>query len=351
MPKVKKTHNIDSVGFSKSKMKADPFGGGIDAASYGREKTKNAYAPYRADDNIMDKYRNPLKKKVSDESDNGRAPVRTQTKKKPKKDNLNDSWEKAWDDDVTDPNKFSTYTKPQPKPEPVKQTKLVEEDNFNFNEMKQGLAEENYNFDDDDDNSGESDAKDFEYNFFAASDDMFGAPASNQPNYSQKQAAPQASNNQKGPVVSNNQNNEDDLDFFGGAQKQMTSPPMQKQESNGLGDLFGDSSVKSTPQPSHQTHQVSHTHNNQNDLFQDDLPNVAPVQPPKPKENIFASDPSSVFNANPMMGHNFATANPGYGMYNQNYGMGGQNYGMQDPNSYYTGSKYLDNYFILTGLV
>lgn len=327
-------------------MRADPFGGGMDAASHGRDRTKNAYAPHRADDNILDKYRNPMKKKVSDESDVGRAPARTQTRKKTKKDNLNDSWEKAWEDDVTDPSKFSTYTKPQPqsKPEPAKQTKLVEEDNFNFNEMKQGLQEENYNFDDDDDNSGESDAKDFEYNFFAASDDMFGAPTSNQPNFSQKQNAPQPSNNQKPANFSNNQGNDDDLDFFGGAQNQAPSaPPMQKQESNGLGDLFGGSSNQPAPQPSHQTHQP---HNNQNDLFGDDTPNTAPAptQQQKPKENMFAADPSSIFNTNSMMGQNFATANPGYGMYNQNYGMGGgnQNYGMQDPNNYYTGSKCID---------
>lgn len=48
---------------------------------------------------------------------------------------MNDSWDKAWEDEFSDINKYSTYNQPAPK----KSQPLNDEENFNFDEMKTNL--------------------------------------------------------------------------------------------------------------------------------------------------------------------------------------------------------------------
>lgn len=336
----KSTHDIGMGAFKKHK---DPFEA-ADTKAHGYGDKRQAYNPYQANDSILNKYRDPLKKRESSDSDVPQAKVTTNKTKKKKKDNLNDSWDEAW-----------------------------KEDNFNFDDMKNQLAKptpapvqpvpKKVEFVEDDDNSGESDAKDYEYNFFDDPNDNFVAP--------QKVAQPVGNTK----PINNFEDEGDDFDFFKNSQSQpQHEPHFQKDisSSNDFLDLMG-SSNQNYPQ----NVATSQPKQNINDLFaQSSFPNITPPQstysqnhsvddffgggastshqapvpaksPQKP-DSLFASDPSSVFQT-AYTPQNFSTAAPGYNQYsqasmyppgygneyntmyganyNQNYG---QNYGAQD---------------------
>ena len=94
---------------------------------------RSTYDPYVQDESILNKYRNPAK--VSSPIEESQPKSTKKPKNKEKKQNLNDSWDKAWEDDFSDINKYSTYNQPAPK----KSQPLNDEENFNFDEMKTNL--------------------------------------------------------------------------------------------------------------------------------------------------------------------------------------------------------------------
>lgn len=351
--KLSKTSAHQGFGASRSKHLGRQINDTLDDRPLGHQKSKDVYNPYKAEYSIINKYRNPTLKQSSTDSESNNKPAQ-RSKPKKKNQNLNDSWEKAWEEEQgIDPDQFSTYKPPKNEP-----NKLIEEDNFNFDYMKQTLPEKKVTFQDEND-SDDSDAKNYEYDFnkfdyneeekpqreslnlnevvkkkeqnqtndfFNEISDIYGAPSNDQPNYSQNpvhQTQNQYDHNPQNlsgmnqvPNPSDYQTTED-IDFFKNPNATLNANIAQTQEKSGIDDLFGSSEPPQAPQ---------------------NQPPQQPMEQPKQTpQNLFASSPEDVFNTNPgpMMG-GFNTAQ-NYGMYNQGYDMGGQNFGMQ-PNQY--NSKY-----------
>jgi hypothetical protein len=252
----------------RKKKKFDPIMMNSGLEGSGKRGT-NAYDPFHANEKVLDKYRNPLKKQESSDSDFGYSKVKTkQSKKTEKNDDLNDSWEAAWEEDnKVQTDQFMTYNKPAAKLQPVanptlpvkaKQQENLLDDVFNFDELKQNIVtakkneEEIYNFDENESSDESDNARDYNYNF---------------QNYSAPQNMPNYQNNPP-----EQKNAQDDLDFFSKPQDQ------QQPLNSGLDDLFGNSSVPSTTpvQPQMSQQQIT--------------------QPQIVQQNTFAGDPDDIFN-------------------------------------------------------
>ncbi|CAI2364703.1 unnamed protein product [Moneuplotes crassus] len=346
---LKKSHVTGGFGDSgsrfdkKSYKKNDRVGAGYSKGS-SLGTTKKAYNPYHADGNILDKYRNPSK----------RSPEQKPKAKRPtkKKEILDDSWEKAMNDDAKyNDDDFSTYKNPAP----IVNTKPAEnliEDNFNFNDMKQSLPkEEVHKFDEE--SSGDEAEKNYDYNF--VEDPNAYATANINQNHLSKQINQTAVNNQE------------EEDFFGsGGVSNQPNLGMQKINSAQLDDIFGESSANQQ----HTSEVPPQNDSDVNDFFGQDNTTSQPAQDDifgggkqsqnqyytehvggetdmsygaskqNKTENIFASDPSSIFNTGaPAMGQGYNTMGGGYNQnqYYHNY----QGNGMQTQSNY-NGGEYGD---------
>lgn len=306
------------------KAKYDPgFGGPIPSRT-----DKQVYNPYHADGNILDKYRNPKKTKEREH-----RPRRSEKKKQ----NLDDSWEKAMNDEQKiDDDQFNTFKQPsvpvsEPKPEPVVNNNF-EEENFNFDDMKNNLPqEENYNFDDD---SSGDEGKNFDYNFVEEPNAYYGNHNDNnfsQKNYNQPKVSNQIEDQDYYAQADQNNNSQAIDDMFGDAPQ---TAPQSNQNYNEVDEFFGqnNSQPQAVAAPAQSNQEID-------DFFgagdaapgQNQHSSSEPGQAQK-QENIFAPDAASVFNTGGMGLNNMA----GYGQ-NQYYGTGNQNdyytsgYGNQQP--------------------
>jgi len=281
--------------------------------SYNR--SKNAYKPYHADKNVLNKYKNPMRKAESSDSDFGQSKVQTKTKQKKERNASNDSWDNAWDDDKkVDNDQFQTYKKPTQTSQPVqnvqkqnqpKQENLLDDDLFNFNEMKQEIRQPEQQIPgfDENESSDESDnGKNYQYDF------------------NQYSNAPQQNVSQQNNQNVNQNSNQDEFDFFNNANAGPQAPAPN--QTSDLDDIFGNSNNQQQvqlQQPQHQTQQ--------------------PQSHSQSQSNMFAADPTSIFNTGaPMNNYNYSNYNqPNTNTYNNNnnYNQPSQSY--SNPNDFATG--------------
>eukprot|EP00343_Euplotes_focardii_P008813 CAMPEP_0205826152 /NCGR_PEP_ID=MMETSP0206-20130828/27774_1 /ASSEMBLY_ACC=CAM_ASM_000279 /TAXON_ID=36767 /ORGANISM="Euplotes focardii, Strain TN1" /LENGTH=395 /DNA_ID=CAMNT_0053125855 /DNA_START=335 /DNA_END=1522 /DNA_ORIENTATION=- len=345
--------NYESSGKKSKKSKKD-----IDVMGLSENKDRKAYNPIHADNKLLQKYtKGGLKKNSPDDSEDSEERPR----RKSKKQNLNDSWERAMaEEGKEDPDKFSTYKKPtQTKP---KEAALVDNsDNFGFDNMKGALQEDKHKFGDD--SSGEDAAKDYQYNF-AEEPKSFSSPVLSQnmsnPQHNRKEADYEFFKTEAIAGVSRENVQTEDTglgDMFGGPSHRPSQPlPCT---SSGIDDFFGGGNDNNSNNSSQQNGTAPST-GGLDDIFggvgsSQSLPTQPPVQeaifggntqPPQsqPIQNaITPPDPSSVFNTGQAFMQTYNTmGGGGYGAQNQYYNQNpnqnqNQNYGYQ--NNYNTGAN------------
>jgi hypothetical protein len=298
----------------------------------------NTYEPSYPSHNVLNKNNNNNSHR---ETYDTLKPQRKRTQVK--KQNLNDSWEQAMDDNnKANADEFTTYQKPRQAMEdnnkanvdefntyqkprqaevaaPRKQANLLEDDNFNFNAMKNELKEEQYNYDDD--SSGDEGNKDFQYDFFKESGNNNGGHSTNANSLNLNARVQQNQNNfgvQDEEVTAGGQEYFGLGDVFSQSQSQPQAQPTQNAPSN-QNDLF-QSPAPSFPQSQQNDFFTNQPQSNQNDFFTnqpqnttDDIFNTPatgyqnPVS--QPQQNMFAPDP---FQSNQMMPQNYNTVKGGY---------------------------------------
>lgn len=325
-----------AVGFAPSKkanQKHDAFS--EDTLKKYKTTTNKGYEPSYPDQSTMNKYGSKSKNTHVNDS----KPIERRKNQKNKQD-LNDSWEQAWDDDnKVEVDQFTTYQKPmQTEYSAPKQANLLDnDDNFNFNEMKNNLPQNHIN--NEDDSSGDEGNKDFEYDFFKESDNNYGAPSTNK--------APLNLNAR----VKQNQNNiiaeDDDDDFFKNAANTYNNQPSQieiSRKSYDIEDVFSQPQGQPTQAqpayaqpnqaqdffgsslPQYPAQSTQNAQNPQNDFFssaayaqpQNDFFTSQPTSNPQfsspspAAQNMFAPDPASLFQTGPQLGQSYNTMAGGY---------------------------------------
>jgi hypothetical protein len=314
-----------AVGFAPSRkvvQKHDAFS--EDTLKKYKTTTNKAYEPSYPDQSTINKYGGKSKNTHINDS----KPIERRKNQKSNKQDLNDSWEQAWDDDnKVKVDEFTTYQKPmQTEFSAPKRSNLLDDDNFNFNEMKNKLPQNQII--NEDDSSGDEGNKDFEYDFFKESDNNYGAASTNNAPLNLNARVNQKQNN----IIAE----DEDDDFFSNAGNVYNNPAPQKPtqqppKSFDIDDVFSQPQSHASqspdffnnPNPQYPPQNAQPMTNPQTDFFsppsqlQSDFFTSQPqVQAQSLSPNIFASDPSSLFQ-NPSQPQSYNTMAGGYYGYGQ----------------------------------